>query len=305
MVGPTNGRLDERELHRVTAPTDQPDAPVITADDLSLVYPARGGRPEVRAVDGVTFTLEPGEILAVLGESGSGKSTLALGLAGLAYGSRPPEGRPLVAGGELTVLGQRIKTMSKRRRDRLTGAVGYLSQNDGDVLNPDLTVGEAVAEPLYERDRRFDRKEAGRLVANLVDSVHLPLSTMLKQTWELSAGQRQRIALARSLVLEPQLLIADEPARGVDVLVRRSVLELLRTLHGNRQFSAVVVTSSVTEARAVADRMAVLREGRVVGYGDIDDVLDDAVDPYVKALSQASPLDIVPDSDRTPKKHKP
>ncbi|RKR73923.1 ATP-binding cassette domain-containing protein [Frondihabitans australicus] len=286
-----------------TAPTLS--EPVIVADDLSLVYPARSGRPEVRAVDGVSVTLHEGEVLAVLGASGSGKSTLALGLSGRAYGRRPPEGMPTLAGGELTVVGERIKTISQRRRDRLTGTVGYLSQRDGDELNPDLTVGEAVAEPLYERDRRFDRTEAGRLVSVLIDAVHLPLGTMLKQTWELSAGQRQRVALARSLVLEPRVLIADEPARGVDVLVRRSVLELLSTLHGNRRFSAVVVTSSVDEARAVADRMVVLREGRVVGFGEIDDVLESAVDPYVKALSQASPLDIVPDSDRTPKKHKP
>jgi peptide/nickel transport system ATP-binding protein len=290
----------------VTVTNDTPfSEPVIVADDLSLTYPARSGRPEVRAVDGLSFTLREGEVLAVLGASGSGKSTLAQGLAGLAYAHRPPEGRPAIAGGELAVLGERIKSLSARRRDRLTASVGYLSQRDGDELNPDLTVGEAIAQPLYERDRRFDRREAGRLVSTLVDAVHLPLGTMLKQTWELSAGQRQRVALARSLVLEPQLLIADEPARGVDVIVRRSVLELLRTLHGNRRFSAVVVTSSVDEARAVTDRMAVLRQGRLVGYGDIDEVLRTTVDPYVKALSEASPLDIVPDSDRTPKKHKP
>ncbi|GAA4264940.1 ATP-binding cassette domain-containing protein [Frondihabitans peucedani] len=286
-------------------PALDPDAPVLVADDLSLVYASHGGRPEVRAVDGVSFTLDPGEILGVLGESGSGKSTLALALAGLAYAGRAPEGFPTLAGGELSVLGERIKTISKRHRDRLSGTVGYLSQDDGDRLNPDLTVGEAVAEPLYERDKRFDRKEAGRLVAGLVDAVHLPLSTMLKQTWELSAGQRQRIALARSLILEPRLLIADEPARGVDVLVRHSVLELLRTLHGDRRFSAVVVTSSVAEARAVADRIAVLRQGHVVGLGPIDEVLQTTVDPYVKVLSQTSPIDIVPPEDRTPKKHRP
>lgn len=280
------------------------DAPVLVADDLSLLYPARAGRPEVRAVDGISLQLAPGEILGVLGEAGSGKSTLARAFAGLAYASRPPEGSATIAGGELFVLGERIKTISKRRRDRLTGAVGYLSQSDGDNLNPDLTVGEAVAEPLYERDKKFDRKEAGRLVSTLVDAVHLPLSTMLKQTWELSSGQRQRIALARSLVLSPSVLIADEPARGVDVLVRQSVLELLRGIHETRQFSAVVVTSSVNEARAVADRIAVLRSGHLVGLGTIDDVLATTVDPYVKVLSQTSPIDIIPSSDRTPKKHR-
>ncbi|RPE75263.1 MULTISPECIES: ATP-binding cassette domain-containing protein [unclassified Frondihabitans] len=280
------------------------DAPVLVADDLSLLYPARAGRPEVRAVDGISLQLAPGEILGVLGEAGSGKSTLARAFAGLAYASRPPAGSATIAGGELFVLGERIKTISKRHRDRLTGAVGYLSQSDGDNLNPDLTVGEAVAEPLYERDKKFDRKEAGRLVSTLVDAVHLPLSTMLKQTWELSSGQRQRIALARSLVLSPSVLIADEPARGVDVLVRQSVLELLRGIHETRQFSAVVVTSSVNEARAVADRIAVLRSGHLVGLGTIDDVLATTVDPYVKVLSQTSPIDIIPSSDRTPKKHR-
>jgi ABC-type glutathione transport system ATPase component len=286
------------------AATSQDDA-VIVADDVSLVYPARGGQPDVRAVDGVSFRLVPGEILGILGESGSGKSTLALALAGRAYARRAPEGAPILAGGELTVLGRRIKTVSGRNREALAANVGYLAQDDGDRLNPDLTVGEAVAEPLYERDRRFDRREAGRIVAGLIDAVHLPLSTMLKQTWELSSGQRQRVALARSLILEPRVLIADEPARGVDVLVRQSVLELLRTLHANRQFSAVVVTSSVSEARAVADRIAVMRRGQLVGFGPIDDVLGSTVDPYVKVLSQTSPIDVIPPEHRTPKKHRP
>ncbi|GAA4666929.1 ATP-binding cassette domain-containing protein [Frondihabitans cladoniiphilus] len=277
---------------------------VIETDDLSLVYPARGGRPAVRAVDGVTLRVATGEILGVLGESGSGKSTLALAFAGNAQKGRPVEGFPQQAGGTLTVMGRPTASLSSRARDRLTGQVGYLSQNAGDRLDPNLTVGEAVAEPLYERDRRFDRKEAGRLVATLVDGVQLPLSTLLKQTWELSAGQRQRIALARSLVLEPRLLIADEPARGVDVLVRRSVLELLRTLQVDRRFSAVVVTSSVAEARAVADRIAVLRAGHLVGVGGIDDVLDDTVDPYVKVLSQTTPIDIIPPESRRPKQHR-
>lgn len=280
------------------------EAPVLVADDLSLLYPARSGHAEVRAVDGVTLTVASGEILGVLGEAGSGKSTLARALAGLAHGRRPPEGSPRIAGGELFVLGERIRTISSRRRDRLTSRVGYLSQSDGDALKPDLTVAEAVAEPLYERDRRFDRIEAGHRVAQLVDAVHLPMSTMRKQTWELSSGQRQRIALARSLVLEPTVLIADEPARGVDALVRQSVLELLRSIHTDRSFSAVVVTSSVGEARAVADRVAVLRAGRLVGLGELDVVLEQTVDPYVKVLSQTSPIDIIPASDRTPKKHR-
>ncbi|KQO46917.1 hypothetical protein ASG28_04405 [Frigoribacterium sp. Leaf415] len=273
------------------------DQPVVT-DDLSLLYPARAGHPAVRAVDGVTLRVAPGEIVAVLGESGSGKSTLAMALAGLTGTGRVDEGRPRLVGGTARVFGQDVGKLSGRRRDRLSAMVGYLAQDDGERLSPDLTVGEAIAEPIYQRDRKFDRTEAGRIVATLVDGVHLPLGTMLKQTWELSSGQRQRVALARSLVLEPPLLIADEPARGVDVLVRQAVLDVIKNLHEGRQFSALVVTSSVAEARAITDRVAVMRGGRLVGLGDIDDVLRTGIDPYVKVLSQTTPIDIIRPEER-------
>lgn len=270
----------------------------VDLDDLSLSYPARGGHPEVRAVDGVTLSVRPGEILAVLGESGSGKSTLARALAGGAAHGRPRPGQPRVAGGRVSIFGQDLGGLRAKHRERVAARVGYLAQDDGDRLSPDYTVGETIAAPLYERDPHVDRTEAGRVASLLIDAVHLPLSTLLKQTWELSSGQRQRVALARSLVLEPRLLIADEPARGVDVIVRRAVLEVIRNLHRDRQFSAVVVTSSVAEARAITDRVAVLRAGRLVGLGPVDEVLREGVDPYVKILSHTTPVDIILPEER-------
>ncbi|WP_267425574.1 MULTISPECIES: ATP-binding cassette domain-containing protein [unclassified Curtobacterium] len=264
------------------------NGPAVVADDVSIEYRVTGGRP-IRAVDGITLTVGSGEILAVLGESGSGKSSFAAAVAGQLGARGEGEGahRRHIVGGELTVLGQRIRGLrpSSRRLGRLTGRIGYLSQDAADRLSPDLTVGEAIAEPIYARDRRFDRKEAGLIVARLVDAVHLPLGVMRLNTWELSSGQRQRVALAQALVLEPQLLVADEPARGVDVLVRQSVLEALASLQRNRQFSAVVVSSDLREARALADRVAVMAEGRLVGLGTFDEVLDSPVDPYVRTLA--------------------
>ncbi|SBN63165.1 ABC-type dipeptide/oligopeptide/nickel transport system, ATPase component [Curtobacterium sp. 9128] len=264
------------------------NGPAVVADDVSIEYRVPGARP-IRAVDGVSLTVRSGEILALLGESGSGKSTFAAAVAGQ-FGARGEgEGaqRRHIVGGELTVLGQKTRGLraSSRRLARLTGRIGYLSQDAADRLSPDLTVGEAIAEPIYARDRRFDRKEAGLIVARLVDAVHLPLGVMRLNTWELSSGQRQRVALAQALVLEPQLLVADEPARGVDVLVRQSVLEALANLQQGRQFSAVVVSSDLREARALADRVAVMNEGRLVGLGTFDEVLDSPVDPYVKTLA--------------------
>ncbi|MGL3199689.1 MULTISPECIES: ATP-binding cassette domain-containing protein [Curtobacterium] len=265
------------------------NGPAVVADDVSIEYRSgRAGEP-IRAVDGVSLSLRQGEILAVLGESGSGKSTLAAAIAGQlgAHGEGEGAYRRQIVGGELTVLGQKTRGLraSSRKLDRLSGRIGYLPQDGADRLSPDLTVGEAVAEPIYVRDRRFDRKEAGLMVARLLDAVHLPLGSMRLNTWELSSGQRQRVALARALILEPQLLVADEPARGVDVLVRQSVLEALANLQRNRQFSAIVVSSDLREARALADRVAVMADGRVVGLGTFDEVLDNPVDPYVKTLA--------------------
>ncbi len=265
------------------------NGPAVVADDVSIEYRStRAGEP-IRAVDGVSLSLRQGEILAVLGESGSGKSTLAAAIAGQlgAHGEGEGAYRRQIVGGELTVLGQKTRGLraSSRKLGRLSGRIGYLPQDAADRLSPDLTVGEAVAEPIYARDRRFDRKEAGLMVARLLDAVHLPLGSMRLNTWELSSGQRQRVALARALILEPQLLVADEPARGVDVLVRQSVLEALANLQRNRQFSAIVVSSDLREARALADRVAVMADGRLVGLGTFDDVLDNPVDPYVKTLA--------------------
>jgi len=265
------------------------NGPAVVADDVSIEYRGGRGTAPIRAVDGVSLTVRQGEILAVLGESGSGKSTFAAAVAGQLGATGEGEGahRRHIVGGELTVLGQRTRGLrpTSRKLDRLSGRIGYLPQDGADRLSPDLTVGEAVAEPIYARDRRFDRKEAGLLVARLLDAVHLPLGSMRLNTWELSSGQRQRVALARALVLEPQLLVADEPARGVDILVRQSVLEALATLQRNRHFSAVVVSSDLREARALADRVAVMADGRVVGLGTFDEVLENPVDPYVRTLA--------------------
>ncbi|PYY50806.1 ATP-binding cassette domain-containing protein [Curtobacterium sp. MCBD17_023] len=265
------------------------NGPAVVADDVSIEYRGGAVTSPICAVDGVSLSLGWGEVLAVLGASGSGKSTFAAAVAGQLGTNGEGEGahRRRVIGGELTVLGERMRRIrpSSRRHARLTGQIGYLPQDGADRLRPDLLVGEAIAEPIYARDRRFDRKEAGLIVARLVDAVHLPLGVLRLNTWELSSGQRQRVALARALVLEPQLLVADEPARGVDVLVRQSVLEALVGLQRKRAFSAIVVSSDLREARALADRVAVMNEGRLVGLGTFDEVLDNPLDPYVRTLA--------------------
>jgi ABC-type glutathione transport system ATPase component len=251
----------------------------VRADDVSLAYP----RDDEVAVNGVSFALEVGSILGIVGEAGAGKSTLARAVAAQsANGEREPAS---IVGGHLQVLGQELRGSTARQRERLSLHVGYLPQDGGSTLEPRLTVGENVAEPIYSRDRHFDRVEAGTAVATLVDAVRLPLSVMTKYPHELSRGQRQRIALARALVLGPSLLVADDPTMGVDVLVRGRILNVIAELQVERSFSALVIGHDLRELRSITDQIGVMHGGLFVGFGRVDDVLGNPMHPYVTRLA--------------------
>jgi peptide/nickel transport system ATP-binding protein len=267
-----------------TEETTRAGETLVSARDLSVEYPSDAATARTLAVRGVTLELAEQEVLCLLGDSGSGKSTLAAAVAGVA--DTGGEASPRICGGALTVLGVEVRNLRRTARARLTGAVGYLAQDGGDRLNGGLTVAENVAEPIYLRDRRFDPGVAGQAVATLVDAVHLPLSVLRKLPHELSAGQRQRVALARALILEPRLLVADEPIQGVDVTVRGNVIELLRSTRSERPFAALVVTSELSVVRELATRVAVLHQGLLVGVGPLDSLVASPEHPYLKALAE-------------------
>jgi peptide/nickel transport system ATP-binding protein len=269
------------------------NGPAVVADDVSIEYRSARGAEAIRAVDGVSLTVRQGEILAVLGESGSGKSTFAAAIAGQLGATGEGEGahRRHIVGGELTVLGQKVRGLraSSRKLERLSGRIGYLPQDGADRLSPDLTVGEAIAEPIYARDRRFDRKEAGLVVARLVDAVHLPLGVMRLNTWELSSGQRQRVALARAIIHRPKLLVGDEPLSALDVTVRAQILELLRRLHAELGLALVLVSHDLGLVQHFAQRVVVMRDGLVVEAGETAAVLADPQHEYTRQLLAAVP----------------
>jgi peptide/nickel transport system ATP-binding protein len=298
------------------------DAPVVVAKDLTIVYPGRFGRGGFTAVNSVDFEIGPREVLGLVGESGSGKTTIGRAIGGLtrvtggslrvlgeellglvggtgsgkstlakvialkARQGTTTDSFPAISGGSLTVLGRDERTMSHRVRDRLQLRIGYLAQEGAEQLDQRLTVAENVAEPIYSRDRRFSSREAGMAVAMLIDSVRLPLSVMHRHPHELSSGQRQRVALARALVLEPTLLVADEPTRGVDATVRSGVLDVIRELREEREFSALIVSSDLEVTAELTERVVVLDHGSVVGIGPIDDVLHEPYHPYVQGLAR-------------------
>jgi ABC-type glutathione transport system ATPase component len=259
----------------------------VSARDLSVHYRTRDSASYTLAVSGVSFDLAESEVLGVIGESGSGKSTLALTLAAQSGRGLVDEGVAEICGGTAHVYGTPLRGITARQRNRLTLRVGYLPQDGAVRLDPRLTVAENVAEPIYQRDRRFDQYEAADAVAALIDAVRLSLGMMNRMPYELSSGQRQRVALARALILEPTLLIADEPTRGVDATVREGVLDVIRDLQQERGFSAVVVSSDIGVVDRVADRVAVLNHGVMIGLGTLDSVLESPTHPYLKRLAVA------------------
>lgn len=266
----------------------QPDAdPAVVVSDLSLAYPAHGGGREFQAVEGMNFTLRRGEVLAVLGESGSGKSTLTRYLAGRATDPVQKSAHILATGGEASVLGQSLRKISKRNRSRLTAFVGHLGQDAGATLPPDLNVGDIVCEPVMERSKKFDREALGETIAEMMDLLALPLSMLQSYPFELSKGQRQRIAVMRSLIMDPALLIADEPTLGVDAINRPRIIELLNWYRARTGASMLLISHDIGMLEALVDEVIVMQHGTTVGRGQINDVFRDASHTYVQQLAEA------------------
>jgi peptide/nickel transport system ATP-binding protein len=253
---------------------------VVVTKDLTVGYP---GAPRFDAVRGIDLRVEPGELIGVVGETGAGKSTLARVLAGR-VARKPGERGPRVVGGSVSVLGMRADRPGRTATRVLGTQVGYLPQHAGRLLTPGLTVAEIVSQPLFERDRRFDRREAGTRAAELIDAVQLPLAVMARYPWELSAGQRQRVAIARSLILQPMLWVADEPTSSVDVATRGPVLDTLLDLHAERVFSAVIVSHDAAVMHRTTHRVVVMHQGVLIASGTAEQVFADPVHPYVRGL---------------------
>lgn len=264
------------------------DRSILRASDVTIEYPAHSVSPAYTAVKGFTLRIEPGEIVGLVGSSGSGKSTLAQVISGQSALRAAKESSPRIVGGSLEVLGFQMRGLKRRSLTRFTLGVGYVAQDAGSKLTSNMTVAELVAEPLFLRDKRYDRHEAGLRAALLVDELLLPVGTMLKQPHELSSGQRQRVAVARGLVLDPALLIADEPTAGVDVTVRGAVVDVIAAMQRGRGASALIISHDLEALRRSVDRIAVIHEGVVVGLGTIDEVLGDPRHPYVASLAEGA-----------------
>ncbi|WP_328719097.1 ABC transporter ATP-binding protein [Streptomyces sp. NBC_00247] len=252
-------------------------APLLSAEALEVTFPGRRGAAPARAVDGVTLDILPGEIVALVGESGCGKTTLARSLLGLVA---PTSGRITFEGRPLDPSARAMKAYRKRAQ--------LVLQDPSGSLNPRHTVYDAVAEGLRIHGHRGDETAA---VAGALSRAGLrpPERFFLRYPHELSGGQRQRVVIAGALVLEPELLVADEPVASLDASVRGEILALLLRLRDELGLSALIVTHDLGLAWNIADRVAVMYLGRIVETGPVEQILTAPRHPYTKALLSVLP----------------
>lgn len=242
-----------------------PRADAAVALDVSDLSIARGSDVG-RVVDGVSFSVDPGGALAVVGPTGSGKSSLAAVLAGVEDPSVS------VDGGEARVHGLSVRKRGRtlRMRRYLTG---YLPQGAGAALPARLTVSELIAAPITSRDRRVNQRALAVRVAALLDELELPLGAATKYPYELSAGMRQRVAFAQALVLDPKVFVGDEPYANLDLEVRRAARDALQRRRADRGMALLVVTNDPVAVEELDADVLVLRGGHTVAYGHGSDGL--------------------------------
>jgi peptide/nickel transport system ATP-binding protein len=258
-------------------------APPIEVRDLGKRFTLGGTvrRPQVHAVDGVSFELRPGTVTALVGESGSGKSTVARLLARL---YEPTEGSVLFDGADIARVWKRDELRSYRSQ------VQIIFQDPFDSLNPVKTVRHHVERPLRVHKLVPSNQVEGR-VHELLASVGLypPAEIAAKYPHELSGGQRQRVAIARVLGVEPKIILADEPTSMLDVSIRIGILNLMRRLAEERGIAFLYVTHDIAAARYVADDILVMYAGQIVEQGPVEEVLAEPLHPYTKLLVAAAP----------------
>jgi oligopeptide/dipeptide ABC transporter ATP-binding protein len=246
----------------------------------------RTGAGTVRAVDGVSFAVEPGETIAVVGESGSGKSVSALSILRLVA---DPPGR--IVAGEIRFDGRDLLKLSEAEMREIRGRdIGMVFQEPMTSLNPVLTIGRQITETL-EQHQGADRAAAARRALELLEMVGIadPARRLKQYPHQLSGGMRQRVMIAVALACNPKLIIADEPTTALDVTIQAQILELMKALTRELNVAQIIITHNLGVVARYASRVNVMYAGRIVEAGDADDIYHDPRHPYTIALLGSVP----------------
>jgi peptide/nickel transport system ATP-binding protein len=252
---------------------------VLDFDDVVIEYPKHGRVPAFRAVDHVNLQVHSGEVVGLVGESGSGKTTLGRAAIGLLP----------ITEGTLTVTGQNISKANRDDIRQLHKKAGIVFQDPASSLNPRMPIGESIGEPLLLA-KQLKGQGLYNEVERLLDSVELPRAYRGRFPHELSGGQKQRVGIARAIALKPLLLIADEPTSALDVSVQARVLELLQNLQQEMQFACLFITHDLAVIDVLANRIAVMHQGKLVEVGTRDEILRNPKEAYTQRLLAAVPL---------------
>jgi len=258
----------------------------MTLDVRELTVEFRQGRrtPPLRAVDGVSLEIAAGETLGLVGESGSGKSTLGRAILGLTP----------VASGSVRFEGKDITRAGPRERRALSSRMQVVFQDPYSSLNPTRTIGQTLAEPLLVH-RGSDRDGTAEQVRGMLDRVGMPADTADRYPSQFSGGQRQRIAIARALMLSPDLVICDEPVSALDLSIQAQVMNLLGELQRELRLSYLFIAHDLAVVRHLSHRIVVLYRGQVMETGPAAQVYSRPGHPYTEALLAAAP---VPDPEQ-------
>lgn len=260
-------------------------APLLEIRDIRVHFPLRKGAARnagavVRAVDGVSFKLQAGRTLGVVGESGCGKSTLARSLLRLVP----------VTGGQILWQGSDVLTFNERQMRDLRRDVRMVFQDPFASLNPRMTIGELVREPLELFMPELDTRSRQQAVDSMLAKVGLDPRVAARYPHEFSGGQCQRISIARALIGSPKLLICDESVSALDVSIRSQILNLLTDLQAETGVACLFISHDLSVIRHVSDDVLVLYLGRAMEYRAADALFDEPRHPYTRALLDAAPV---------------
>ena len=259
------------------------DNTLLEVKDLTIQYATSEGT--VAAVNGVSFSLDRGEVLGLVGETGAGKTTTALGILGLVPN---PPGK--IVGGEIWFDGRDLLKASEKEMRAVRGKeISMIFQDPMTALNPVIRMGEQIEEVIRTHNKRMSKSEAEQKALEMLEMVGIPAARAVEYPHQFSGGMKQRVVIAMALACSPRLLLADEPTTALDVTIQAQILEMIRALKDEYGTSMLLITHDLGIVAETCDRVAIMYAGEIVEYGTLEDIFHNILHPYTRGLFNALP----------------